>query len=249
MRRHTIIIGNSGDKKDFLEGVEQDIHNFQNHLKSRYGGAWEEREITTFLNNATKERLSDAILGYKNLGNDFFLIIFTGHGYCDAKGETFFELKPNGECISVSDVKKMVGDVPTLLIGDSCHSVYVEKERITESRLKMFGQGGKLLTSQDYRNLFNNQLELLRKGTFIFASSSSFGQPSADTSKGGLYIYALMTVIKREIEMSEPEGVICIGYIHNEAKKLVVEFSEGKQIPEIFGIERNTPQPPLVVIL
>lgn len=245
--KRAIIIGNSGGTKNFLEGVEQDIQNTVSFLKSKNGGAWEEDEILIYKDKASLSQLQTTFQLLKSFGCEYFFILFTGHGNCDQYGNTYFELKPDGEDLPVSQLEQWVKNTPTLLIADSCHSVYHRPQILIESQRRMFS-GGRLLSRKDYQEVYNNHLRLLNKNTFIFASSCSFGQSAEDTSNGGLYLHTMFQFLQYLIENEETPQSIGIGYIQDQVRARVFRITNGKQTPEITGIKRGELQPPVILI-
>lgn len=248
MRRLAIIIANDGGKQNYLTGVQFDIDNYRHLLRMNEGGAWENEEILVY-RNESKADIFTAISGAARFGYEYLLLIFTGHGYCDIKGTTFFELNPRGEECTLQEIKPLVGSVPTLFISDSCSAIPRGRELILEGRTSMFSQGGRFISRNEYKKAYNGALSILQKGTFVHASSCSFGQKAADTDFGGIYSLTLFLTADALIKNSTESEIISIGWIHNEVRKIVNEISEGKQTPTISGIYRGTTQPPLLVML
>lgn len=247
MYRRVIIIGYDGGKANYLEGVKYDVANYTAFLKSNQGGVWGDDEITVF-NGSNKRVIRLFISEEVRKGCQYFLIVFTGHGYCDRSGETFFEVCAQ-DAISLSEIRAWVKETPCLMIADSCHAVPAGLEPLTESRIRLFSSGGRFYFRAQFREEYNRALSVLPKGSFVFASACSFGETADDTENGGLYSRAIITAAEQEISASTASEIVSIGWIHHIAKEIVIRESDGRQHPEISGIVRGYPQPPFVVIL
>lgn len=96
-KRRALIFGNmgvNGDKgSEYIEGVNLDLINFYNYIRSDIGGAWRKSEIMLFRpNDINKTQLLDCIRAQGHV--DYWLIFFSGHGSSDQNGDDFLEVKP-----------------------------------------------------------------------------------------------------------------------------------------------------------
>ena len=119
MQKKILMIGNDSG----LPGVKVDIINYTAFFKSPIGGNWYDSEIEIKRNPAKKDlikRLSEL----KNLGLDFMIVYFSGHGGQDR--ETLLELNSEGEVINDSELHNI--GKKQITIYDCCRS-YPEEKR------------------------------------------------------------------------------------------------------------------------
>ena len=245
VRRKALIIHYSGDTSTYLKGVAVDVENISKFLRSDFGGAWENDEITIASNNCTAEWLENY---FKNAGLvDYHLIFYSGHGsYDEEKGPIYWLNDEEG--IYNTWLQERIGDnAAAMLISDSCQVIEeLQKGGVLESR--SFSATGLATDKVRCKKLYNDALRKLPKGMFVTASSVSPGEEAfEDDIYGGYYIHSLLQSAKNIIQDEEfPNGVYGIGYIHSLASDELEQLSKGKQTPYLRGYTRSS-QPPFIV--
>ena len=156
----------------------------------------------------------------------------------------------NGEEFNHRWLEDLVGDVPTLLIADSCQGIIKLNEGGRIASTRHFSSISDSIRRSQYRDAFDKKLAELPKGMFVTAASTSVGEEADDDSRrGGLYTQSLLSGCKEVLgNPNEEYGVYGIGYIHYLASQKVERNSGGKQHPELYGYTRSH-QPPFLVKL
>lgn len=265
MKRRAIIIGNMGIEKSkisrYIEGVQDDLVNFYQFIRSDNGGAWNTDEVFFCKPNAiNRSELINLILEERNKGEvDYWMLFFSGHGWADKKGESYLEVCPSekGDCdISLTELVKALGPTRVLLITDACRAVPIFESGGKLPRMKYFSDTEKEET--DYRKacrkLYCDKIRLLPLGTVYKGFSCTFGETSSDSGVyGGEYIHAVIDAAYRCInhEKSKVSGderfeLYAYPLVHSLAKQVVVNKTQGTQNPVYAG--PKTWQPPFCVI-
>lgn len=92
--RRALLISGPGDENSdtYLKGVFVDIRNYERHLLSPQGGAWDKQELTTLHSpfaSDVRRWLQD------NKHHDYTFIMYTGHGaYTTANNDQILDLRP-----------------------------------------------------------------------------------------------------------------------------------------------------------
>ena len=222
LNKKALIIGCSGDSESYLPGVEKDVKSIKNFLLSPYGGYWYEEEIVISLNEE-KEVIIEKISSLKEKKLDYIFVVFSGHGNFDIqKNERRLWINED-EFLYESDI---LGISPKqLTIIDSCAGIEEEKEFI----FPVFEHLKIASTQLNYREIFEKYLITCPNQEIILYSSKK-GEYSADTSKGGLFIQALL-------ETAESNGeykILTALKAFELAKPIVIKDSKNKQHPDYF---------------
>jgi Caspase domain. len=189
MKRFSIIIGCAGLGRQYRPGIEKDVDNFVEYLKSNKGGAWYDNEILP-LKNECKKTILDALDNAKRK-YDYILVVFSGHGNYSTSLNKRRLYTNEEEFFYETDLQKI--SKKQLTIIDSC--ACVERE-ISEHIRKSFSA---LMDSQifkkDYRKLFDEWIESCPDQSIEMYSCQE-GEESSDTDNGGLYVYNLIIAAK-----------------------------------------------------
>lgn len=245
MKRTAIIIGNEGTLRNPLPGVPVDMVNYRNFLRSDFGGAWEENEIISG-NKWDIDSLHNEIFRNKIRGTEYFLIIFTGHGYAIKGDDTYFELQ-DGEDLGLKKLHGWLYGTRSLVIADSCRK-YI---RITEStrpqaRVKSFSSGGTLIPRYVYRDLYDRNLGQLEPNHSTFAASAGLDECADDSDEGGVYTKALLEAAQNVVKYGKP-GTYTVNYIHEKAVSILAKDPSVSQNPKIYTNSPKGITPPFVV--
>lgn len=247
LRRKALIIHNHGTKSKYLHGVDHDVQNIPQFLKSDFGGAWEDYEITIAPNNCSVKWLEDFFMQHNGIV-DYYLLFFVGHGSYDPSIGPIYWLSEE-ENISNLWLKRQVADTPTMLITDSCYVIEkLQQGGIMESRT--FSSQSAQNHRVKCKKAYNDQLRKLPRRSFTTASSVMPGEEAGENSeKGGYYIISLLEACHEIIKSDDAENAVYgIGFIHYIASKTVNQLSKGQQTPYLEGYTR-TSQPPFLVKL
>ena len=256
-----IIITNDGGPSDYLPGVVADKEKYTNFFTSNEGGGWDSNEVLIPDTNkfSTKDLQQYVKCEEKRSHVDYWLIVFCGHGGMDNKGVTFFDFY-NEDFISERKIKSMFSNSRCLLIADSCRpSPYLNLKTITESRISD-GKNNQTSYRKKCQMIYNQQIERIPVGGFFraYASSFDYGAEEISDTCGGCYSYYLIQCAKEQINKEKKNRrenlfdreicneVFSIGYIHRNAKRMVLQSTEGRQHPEY--LTARIPQPPFCVI-
>lgn len=265
-KRRALIFGNMGVKGDegseYIEGVNIDLNNFYNYIRSDIGGAWMESEIMLFRpNEINKTQLLACI---KEQGHiDYWLIFFSGHGASDQNGGDFLEVKPvaldDDWLCYIREIVEAVGTTRMTLITDACRSYYPFNESAENSKILDFSDGGRIspLDSLRYREIYNNALKELPLSSYYIAQSCTSRESSNDSGEyGGEYISALIEKAKglaevarvRKVMKSDTTpAVISLSSAHDAAVPVVVQKTFNTQHPTFRGPKSK--RPPFAVVL
>jgi len=244
MNRAVIIIGNQGSSRNYLPGVSVDVANYQRFFLSNAGGAWEEHEIW-ISTDWTKRSLEQRIEWLKNIGTEYFLIVFSGHGYALKNGDIYLELGRN-EDLALKLLQRWLLFKKSLVITDSCRAVVeiIEKAN-AEARLRLFDSTMSVSRAK-YRALYDSKLNELEICHNTVITSANHDECADDTDHGGLYSSTLLSYAEDIIQRGKI-GTHSIGQLHNQISSIVTNKSGGRQNPQIYSSEREL-TPPFVVI-
>lgn len=247
MKRRAILIFNDGGPSNYLPGVKVDKANYLKFLKSDEGGAWENSEIKVYDNDCNKELLIAYINAFRlTEKTEYWLIIFSGHGYTNDNGETMLELSPGREC-SVNEIKKATEYSRRLLIADSCRVVIRTITDSLKRERKLFSDFSAGISYRARcRALYEAQLEKVYKDTFNAAYAAEYNQCANDDDvTGGYYSYELLKAAYTMIEGCKAsyridDMVVPFERVHKIAKEAVTVKSSGKQVPATEGYWLDT---------
>ena len=243
MRRRAIILSYDGGEDNPLPGLQYDVQNYVRYLSMPEAGGWTKSEIRC-LDTVSKEELEKRFDIWRKIEVKYYLIIFTGHGYCSPKGRRYLQL--NGEeDLAVSEIRELTGNQRTLLIADSCGTVWPPvKQRTMDSinEQKTFSA-----TDTNYaklcRDKYNEKIMETEEGLFVRCYASTFDQGSVYEPNGihSVYTHFLLETardeIKRRIALREKKKFYpsfgAIPQIHAIAAEKVAFYTEGDQTPTI----------------
>lgn len=216
MKRYSIIIGCAGLGRQYRLGIEKDVDNFVEYLKSNKGGGWYDSEILP-LKNENKNTILEAINNAKNKYN-YVLVVFSGHGNYSKYLNKRRLYTNEGDFFYETDIQGIASKQLTII--DSC--ACVEHEVSEESIIKSFSAiTENLYFKKDYRKLFDEWIESCPNQTIEMYSCEE-GEESSDTGNGGLYAYNLiLAAIKTDEELS------CLN-AHEISKQKVIETAKNK---------------------
>lgn len=247
MKRRAILIFNDGGHSNYLPGVKIDKVNYLKFLKSPEGGAWEDYEIKVYDNDCDRSSLLTYINMFRfSEQTDYWLIIFSGHGYVNGQNQTIIELSPGKEC-SVDDIKKATANARRLFIADSCRLVIRTITDSLKCERKLFSDTNSSSTyRQRCKDLYMDQLEKVYKDSFNAAYAAEYNQcANDDDTIGGYYsgelLKAASTMIEgRKASYHADDFVVVFETIHKVAKQAVIIKSSGTQVPTTEGYWLDT---------
>ena len=173
MKRIALLVGNTSG----LSGVTVDLKNYIAFLKSDFGGAWYDREIT-IMSSPSKYDLLSKIRALKGLSYDFAFVVYSGHGGYQ-KG-TILEINEEEECINESELKNIASR--QISIFDCCMNII--KQPITESRsIQAYSLGGTISYIRARYDARIMAAEVQQASLY----ACSIGESALDTENGGLY--------------------------------------------------------------
>ena len=221
MTRKAIMIGSPGPKntKQYLKGVDTDLHHFSSFLKSPIGGSWEENEIAGLF-NCPSENLIEL---FQSTNTDFLLVYFSGHGQQDLK-ETNIAIN-DSESLSVSQ-----------LIIDTCRKSLVEE-------YSSFS-GPEYLSFKSTLNQPNSRekyMQIISESTdgISIAYACSVGEISNDTELGGDYTYSLLKTSMEWHENQNSQSVLSINGANDLAHQYLKFKSNFDQNPKIVTLNNR----------
>lgn len=263
-KRRALIFGNMGVKGDegseYIDGVNLDLNNFYNFIRSDEGGAWMKSEIIPFSpNEINKTQLLNRI---KDEGHvDYWLIFFSGHGGSDEVGNDYIEVKPEALdddwLCYIYEIVAAVGRTRMTLITDACRSYCPINESAEQPEIRYFSEGGVIISAKRLkcREVYNNALMSLPSPSYYIAQSCTSLESSNDSGEyGGEYISALIGKAKSLAAISHLRKlrthdlspvVISISSVHDAAVPVVVRKTFDTQHPTFRG--PKTKRPPFAV--
>ena len=230
--RGALIIGSPDEN---IPGVYEDIKNLKSHLKSSFGGAWNDNEIETLLRPDLKTVESHTSL---LTSLDYSFIYFAGHGYySNQKDQTIIQLNEN-ENIESNLLK--TGALKHTLILDCC------RERTDDEPLKeameslAFKMEKKSPNRQECRKFFDEDIENCAKGIVVMHGCSVDETCGEAENLGGYYTSSLIKSAKKwaenkicEIDLAKDYCTMSTYSCHNLAATQVRQITKDRQNPVI----------------
>ena len=230
------MIGSPGPKntKQYLKGVETDLHHFVSFLKSPIGGSWEDNEITGLF-KCPSENLIEL---FQSMDTDFLLVYFSGHGQQDLKETNI--AKNDSESISVSQLISIIKAPKALIIIDTCRKVSDEEYSSIS--------GPEYLSFQSDLNQANSSekyMQVISESTdgISIAYACSVGEISNDTELGGDYTYSLLKTSLEWYENQNNESVLSINGANDLAHQYLKFKSNLDQNPQIVTTNEKEEKP------
>jgi uncharacterized caspase-like protein len=189
---YAVIVGVSDyvDKKMNLKYADDDANLFYNFLKSPYGGAVPDQNITLLLNEkATRANIIKAVNSqFKNaFEEDVVIVYIASHGMPSSLGDELYFLGSDtdrenleGTGVSQYDIQKALNNCKSqkkIWVSDACHSGTV-------------GTSGVMMRSEEERaasNMVNRLLSNVASydKNLILLTASSAGETSQEASQWG----------------------------------------------------------------
>lgn len=231
MNRKAVIVGAPGGyKNEYLSGVDIDVKNYINFLKSPTGGAWDSSEIIA-VRNPDKEKLSNYLSGLKV---DYSLVIFSGHGAYQIDDSTYVAINRT----QLLSVKNLVTKAPKqLMIVDACRS-FVDSgiSGFLGEEVKQFPS---CLTKAQAKETFNRHIAKCEPG-IVVCYSSSIGQSSYSKNDGGVFTLNLLNTTKSWVATPSSFGILPINTAFTRSKNYTVKNTRGKQVPELVSTKSRS---------
>jgi len=226
------MIGSPGPKntKQYLKGVDTDLHHFVSFLKSPIGGSWEDNEIAGLF-KCPSENLIEL---FQSTYTDFLLVYFSGHGHQDLK-ETNIAIN-DSESLSVSQLISIIKAPKALIIIDTCRKSLVEE-------YSSFS-GPEYLSFKSTLNQPNSSekyMQIISESTdgISIAFACSVGEISNDTEIGGDYTYSLLKTSLEWYESQNNESVLFFNNANDLAHQHLKFTSHIEQNPQIITLNNR----------
>lgn len=246
--RKTLIIGAPDEK---IPGVNADIKNLREFLKSPIGGFWYDSEITTLISPSANQIMEQI----KNLRqNDYSLIFFAGHGYYSIeRRRTILQINLR-EFFDSRELR--VGAAKHLLIMDCCRKLESERRilKATMESLAFNESINQQLDPAQCRRYFNQAIVDCENGLVVMNSCSIDEVAGENSSDGGYYTSSLIDSANewarnklRTIDLTKNYDILSTQECHNLAVVQVKSLSGGRQNPN-FESPRSEKKFPFAVI-
>ena len=162
MNRKALLIGSPGNKgsDSYLGGVARDIQNYDRYLRSAAGGSWYASEIQT-LEYPTTSEVRQAIRPLESA--DYSFVLFSGHGYYDAKRNSTIACLCRDDEIDSSELRK--GCTRHTLVLDCCR--VVERHVLAEDTIAKADQAPRKLDAAECRYYFDKQVLSSPRGLIV----------------------------------------------------------------------------------
>ena len=236
--RRALLIANPGEigDEDYCKGVYVDIENYQSHLTSAEGGAWDVGEIQ-YLNRPTAAEVRMWIADFSRY--DYLLVMFTGHcAYSNADRDHVLELK-QGERITYTHL--IQGAKRRTVILDCCQQVHEDSlmEKYARAINILNASRGRTANRNECKRLYLDALELCPL-SIVKMLSCTIGEISTDSDTyGGWYNSSLFDCASDWIEGERartfyaPAAIFSMVAAHECASQKTISKSAGQQNPTI----------------
>lgn len=189
--RKAIIIGNTTgyNAPTFLGGVDKDVVNYKNYLKSDIGGEWNDSEITVLYNRNKRE----IIKAIADCYGDYSFVVFSGHGFFYTPNEqTYICVKDN----YISEIELNTYLNKQSLILDCCREKTVIMENLSGLIGDTFSKGGTVRPPRrrviNARRKFDDALTISTPGSFVGYSCLVDETSGDNPTAGGVFSSALI---------------------------------------------------------
>lgn len=235
MNRRLIFTTNEGGTDEFLPGVAVDLQHYIEFFQSDEGGAWEKWEMCHLSNCKNKREFMISLCANISFC-DYLLLVFIGHGGATRYGETQFKLSC-GDSVTMSEIRNWAHSVRCLFIADSCRCV--ENERINENAQRdeerMFSVSENKEHRMKCRQIYNNCIKDLPKGSFTAGLAVSLGEEAKEDSNGGYYSQSLIKSANSVLNAVDAGHCEKFYSIHAMAKLNIQQLFGDIQHPDYIG--------------
>ena len=234
MKRKALLIGSPGSP--FLNGVELDIKNVANFLKSSNGGSWKSSEIIITKYDPSFAEVEKHLIAFENL--DFSFVYYSGHGYTDHNGIGHVNLNSMHRP-SIDQFENRARRQITIIDACRGYSEYASFDGLAAPAIDIIPFDYEKPESS--RIIFDNYLRSCARGSVLLHAAQK-GQNAQDTNMGGYFSSnLLMATLKLVRETSNP--VVIVKEIFHQAYTL----TKDKHQPEITYTDSNALQLPFAI--
>lgn len=228
--RKAVLIGDSGPQSNFLAGVEVDIRNYREYLKSPIGGSWKDSEIEIL-----KDKSGIEVKNYISKLNDHYIFVaYSGHGgFKRSISSTVIELKNVDYSESILENSNCLWQLNIL---DTCRTLVKEEPLVKGFRALNEAVGS---TTTDTSLLFFNALKEVERGLLKIYSASIGEAANEEPNEGGLYTYSELNSAMTYGKGNTLGTYATINEIFNSAKNIVRHRTNNRQNPEFIAGRRR----------
>jgi len=246
---YAVIVGVSTykDTKMNLQYADDDANLFYNFLRSPFGGAVPEQNITLLLNeNATRANIIKAVNNqFRNAFEEDVVIVYVAsHGIPSALGDELYFLGSDtdrdnleGTGVSQYDIQKALNNCRSqkkIWISDACHS-----GSIGATGTMMRGEEEKAASNMANRLLTN---VASHDKNLILLTASSAGETSQEAKEWGgghgVFTHYFVEGLKGAADENK-NGLVDIREAYEYVRMKVSQDTKKKQYPELKGVYNN----------
>lgn len=246
--RKALIIGSPDEK---IPGVNIDLKNIKEYLKSPIGGLWYDKEVQTLVSPSVDE-IKKQIELLK--ANEYSIIFFAGHGFHSIERKrTILHVNPRE---TLDSLELRAGAQRHTLIMDCCRKPESER-RFIKSAMESFALDSakrQTLNPLQCRRYFDAAIQACDGGVVVM-NSCSIGETAGESnSEGGYYTASLIDSANEWAERKLADIDLTANYAtsstqerHDAAAAKVKMLSGGRQTPN-FESPRTTKKFPFSVV-
>jgi uncharacterized caspase-like protein len=246
---YAVIIGvsNYKDSKMNLQYADDDANLFYDFLRSPFGGAVPEKNITLLLNeNATRANIIKAVNNqFRNAFEEDVVIVYVAsHGMPSALGDELYFLGSDtdrdnleGTGVSQYDIQKALNNCRSqkkIWVSDACHS-----GSVGTSGVMMRGEEEKAASNMVNRLLTN---VASHDKNLIMLTASSAGETSQEAKEWGgghgVFTHYFVEGLKGAADENK-NGLVDIREAYEYVRMKVSQETKKKQYPELKGVYNN----------
>lgn len=228
--RKAVLVGDSGSPSNFLAGVEVDIRNYRDYLKSPIGGSWKDHEIELLIGKSGTE-VRNFI---SSLYNDYIFVAYSGHGgFRRSTASTVIELNGVDYDESILINSRCAWQLNVL---DTCRSIIKEQPLMKGFSALNEAIGG---VTSDTSAFFFNAFDDLEKGLMKIYSAGIGEAANEEPNEGGLYTYNELKISMEYGKTNNLGSYANINEVFNATKTVVQQKSNNRQNPEFLAGRRR----------
>jgi hypothetical protein len=246
---YAVIVGvsNYKDPKMNLQYADDDATLFYNFLRSPFGGAVPEKNITLLLNeNATRANIIRAVNNqFRNAFEEDVVIVYVAsHGMPSALGDELYFLGSDtdrdnleGTGVSQYDIQKALNNCRSqkkIWVSDACHS-----GSVGATGVMMRGEEEKAASNMVSRLLSN---VASHDKNLIMLTASSAGETSQEAKEWGgghgVFTHYLVEGLQGAADENK-NGLVDIREAYEYVRMKVSHDTKKKQYPELKGVYNN----------